>query len=343
MDQSQFHEKMSDSYDQMISWPARLSTESKFFEKLVRKNKVKSSLDVGCSTGFHVVMLRRMGVDSAGIDSSPKMIEKAKANAIACGVNVEYMLGDMTQLSKRFSEGFDLITCLGDTLAHIGNKKNVSQIINEIHKCLNPNGLFLLQALNYTHILKNKIRFLPPNLPPNLVNKTLFFKTLDFSRSSIILNLTKHAWHENKWAVSTFSTKIMPYTKKEIELLLRSAGLKKIKSYQNFNFEDYDVNESNLILIASKEDGPERTWLPSKNSRLSKTSTENQNKLTGAKIQTRKTNTQKMASIPSKITKEITKKPTKLSLSNKKTARHSKLKQLVGTKRSKLIQPYYPS
>ena len=69
MDQSQFHEKMSDSYDQMISWPARLGIESKFFEKLVRKNRIKSSLDVGCSTGFHVVMLRRMGVDSAGIDS----------------------------------------------------------------------------------------------------------------------------------------------------------------------------------------------------------------------------------------------------------------------------------
>ena len=139
-----------------------------------------------------------------------KMIEKAKANAIACGVNVEYILGDMTQLSRRFSEGFDLITCLGDTLAHVGNKKDVSRTLKEIQNCLNPNGLFVIQSLNYANIIKKKIRFLPPSLPPNLMSETQYFRTLDYTKGSFILNLTEHAWYKNKWAVSNFSTKITP-------------------------------------------------------------------------------------------------------------------------------------
>ena len=338
MDQSQFHEQISDSYDQIISWSSRLRMESKFFEKIIKQNKVKSSLDVGCSTGFHVVMLRRMGVDSSGIDSSPKMIEKAKANAIACGVNVEYILGDMTQLSRRFSEGFDLITCVGDTLAHVGNKKDVNRILKEIHNCLNPNGLCIIQSLNYANIIKNKIRFLPPILPPDLMSETQYFKTLDYSRGSFILNLTEHAWHKNKWAVSNLSTKITPYTKKEIETLLKLAGLKQIQSYQNFNFEDYDVNETNLILVAKKEIGKEKK-LPSVKISVSKekviTSTGNQKKPISAKTQAEKANAKKIVSIPSKNIKTTNKKPKKLSQSNDKKGKHSKSKQLVPPKKSK--------
>jgi len=325
MNQSQFHEQISNSYDRIISWPSRLRSESKFFEKIIKQNKVKSSLDVGCSTGFHVVMLRRMGVDSSGIDSSPKMIEKAKANAIACGVNVEYILGDMTQLSRRFSEGFDLITCLGDTLAHLGNKKDVNCTLKEIQNCLNPNGLLIIQSLNYANIIKNKTRFLPPSSPPDLMSETQYFKTLDYSRGSFILNLTEHAWLKNKWAVSNFSTKITPYTKKEIETLLKLAGLKQIQSYQNFNSEDYDVNETNLILVAKKEIGKGKK-LPSEKISLSKekvvTSTGNQKKLISAKIRTKKSNAKKIVSVPSKDT--TNKKPKKLSQSNDKRVKHSK-------------------
>jgi 2-polyprenyl-3-methyl-5-hydroxy-6-metoxy-1,4-benzoquinol methylase len=338
MDQSQFHEQISNSYDQMISWPSRLRVESKFFEKIIKQNKVKSSLDIGCSTGFHVVMLRRMGIDSSGIDSSPKMIEKAKANAIACGVNVEYILGDMTQLSRRFSEGFDLITCLGDTLAHVGNKKDVSRTLKEIQNCLNPNGLFVIQSLNYANIIKKKIRFLPPSLPPNLMSETQYFRTLDYTKGSFILNLTEHAWYKNKWAVSNFSTKITPYTKKELETLLKLAGLKQIQSYQNFNFEDYDVNETNLILVARKEIGKEEKLSSGNISVLKEKaipSTGQQKKSISAKIPAKKSNAKKIVSVPSKDRKTTNKKPKKLPQINDKKGRYSKSKRLISAKKSK--------
>src|SRR3990172_3772120 len=112
----EFYDLQSDSYDHMISWPSRIATEGLFFKKLVNDYKLKSSLDVGCSTGFHVIMFRRLGLDAVGIDASPKMIEKARANSVTCGVTVEFILGDFQAMSKRFSEGFDIITLLGDTV-----------------------------------------------------------------------------------------------------------------------------------------------------------------------------------------------------------------------------------
>src|SRR5262245_14520933 len=253
LSQLEFFERLSESYDQLISWPTRIGTEGMFFKKLVSDNKLKSSLDVACSTGFHVIMLRRLGLDAVGIDASPKMIEKARTNSVTCGVTVEYILGDFNNMSKRFSEGFDLITCLGDTASHLKSGQDLKKLFQEVYKSLNPGGLFVLQTRNYDFILKNQARFTPPTGSRNGTEETLFFRLLDFHAKSLNLSIAKFRWHENRWESSVYTTEIFPYLKRELESSLRSAGFAKLESYRNYNFEDYDPNGSDLILIAQKK------------------------------------------------------------------------------------------
>lgn len=253
LSQLEFFERLSESYDQLISWPTRIGTEGMFFKKLVSDNKLKSSLDVACSTGFHVIMLRRLGLDAVGIDASPRMIEKARTNSVTCGVTVEYILGDFTNMSKRFSEGFDLITCLGDTVAHLRSAQDLKKLFQEVYKSLNPGGLFVVQARNYDFILKHRARFTPPTGSRNGTEETLFFRLLDFNPKSLNLSIAKFRWHENRWESSVHTTEIYPYLKKELESVLKSVGFAKLESYRNYNFEDYDPNGSDLILIAQKK------------------------------------------------------------------------------------------
>ncbi|PYV44523.1 MAG: hypothetical protein DMG06_06075 [Acidobacteria bacterium] len=251
--QLEFYDQLSDSYDQMISWPARIGAEGMFFKKLVTDLKLKSSLDVACSTGFHVIMFRRLGLDAVGVDASPKMIEKARANAITCGVTVEYILGDFTNLSKRFSEGFDIITCLGDTISHLKTKLEVKRAFQEIYKCLNAGGLFVLQNRNYDYIVKNRVRFMPPTGSRNGTEETLFFRLFDFNPKSIDFSIVKFHRHENKWDSTVQTTEIYPYLKSELENLLKAVGFKKLDFYRNYNFEDYDKNGPDLIVVGEKK------------------------------------------------------------------------------------------
>jgi glycine/sarcosine N-methyltransferase len=253
LSQLDFFERLSDSYDQMISWPARIGTEGMFFKKLVSDYKLKSSLDIACSTGFHVIMLRRLGLDAVGIDASPKMIEKARANSVTCGVTVEYIMGDFTTMSKRFSEGFDLITCLGDTVSHLKPRQDLKKTFEEAYKCLNPGGLFVIQSRNYDYILKHQARFAPPTGSRNGTEETIFFRLLDFLPKSLNFSIVKFRWHENRWESSVHTTQIYPYLKKELESTLRSVGLTKFTCYRNFNFEDYDPNGMDMIIVAEKK------------------------------------------------------------------------------------------
>ena len=260
----EFYDQLSDSYDQMISWPTRIGTEGTFFKKLTTDYKIKSSLDLACSTGFHVIMFRRLGLDAVGVDASPKMIERAKANAITCGVTVEFILGDFTSLSKRFSEGFDIITCLGDTISHLRSKLEVKKAFQEIYKCLNPGGLFVLQNRNYDHLVKNRIRFSPPTGSRNGTEETLFFRLLDFNPKSIDFSIVAFHRHENRWDSTVRTAEIFPYFKNELEGLLKVVGFKKMDLYRNFNFEDYDKNGTDLIVVCQKK-GTLKGKLPSKN------------------------------------------------------------------------------
>jgi SAM-dependent methyltransferase len=249
----EFYDQLSDSYDQMISWPTRIGTEGTFFKRLATDHKIKSSLDLACSTGFHVIMFRRLGLDAVGVDASPRMIEKARANAVTCGVTVEFILGDFSNLSKRFSEGFDIITLLGDTISHLRSKLEVKKAFQEIYKCLNPGGLFVLQNRNYDYLVKNRIRFAPPTGSRNGTEETLFFRLLDFNPKSIDFSIVTFHRHENRWDSIVRTAEIFPYFKSDLEGLLKKVGFKKMDFYRNFNFEDYDRNGTDLIVVCEKK------------------------------------------------------------------------------------------
>ena len=249
----EFYDKLSDCYDQMISWPVRIGTEGAFFKRLVTDYKLKSSLDVACSTGFHVILCRRLGLDAVGLDASPRMIDKARANSITCGVTVDYILGDVGSLSKRFSEGFDVITCMGDTIPHFKSKKEVLRAFEEIYKCLSPGGLFVLHNRNYDFIMKTYERFMPPSGSRNGTEETLFFRMLDFSPKAVNYNVVRFHRQENRWDSTVETTEICPYYKTDLESMLKTVGFKKMECYKNFNFEDYDKGGQDLIIVSEKK------------------------------------------------------------------------------------------
>jgi len=90
------------------------------------------ALDIGCGTGRHLKLLRDLGWEATGVDSSPKAAAKARAS-----------VAEMTKLPFKNSR-FDValahgVFCYGTIADH-------EQAVSELHRVLKPGGTALVRT-----------------------------------------------------------------------------------------------------------------------------------------------------------------------------------------------------
>ena len=106
----------------------------------------KSALDLACGTGVLCEILHDTGMDVTGMDLSEGMIEIAKSG----NPLIHYDVADM--ITYRSEKHFDLVTCTGDAVNHIGNPTDVESIFRNVYDYLNPGGYFVFDILNENEV-----------------------------------------------------------------------------------------------------------------------------------------------------------------------------------------------
>ena len=114
----------------------------------LRQNEIEigTSMDLACGTGVLCLLLRRSGVDAAGMDFSAGMIDIARQNDPAGAYDVADMI------TYRSNRQFDLVTCTGDALNHIAALKDVERIFQNVHEYTRPGGYFIFDILNENEV-----------------------------------------------------------------------------------------------------------------------------------------------------------------------------------------------
>ena len=102
----------------------------------------KTAMDLGCGTGVLCRILRDSGMDAWGMDFSAGMIAIAREN----DPQGHYDVADM--ITYRPDRCFDLVTCTGDALNHIGDLENVERIFRNVFAYLHEGGWFVFDILN---------------------------------------------------------------------------------------------------------------------------------------------------------------------------------------------------
>jgi ubiquinone/menaquinone biosynthesis C-methylase UbiE len=106
-------------------------------------------LDLGCGPGQILIMLKQRWPQMRilGVDAGPAMIEKARSDAAAAGVDVEYevlRLGPQGQtLLPYVDASFDLVTC-NSVLHHLDDPLNA---LDEMARVAKPEAAVLIRDL----------------------------------------------------------------------------------------------------------------------------------------------------------------------------------------------------
>jgi SAM-dependent methyltransferase len=109
-------------------------------------------LDCPCGHGRISNALAERGYGVVGIDRSELFLERARADASARGVDVEYVEGDMRELPWR--DRFDSLVNWFTSFGYFDNETNRA-VAQGFHDALRPGGMLVMETMNPLRVIKH--------------------------------------------------------------------------------------------------------------------------------------------------------------------------------------------
>ncbi len=98
-------------------------------------------MDLACGTGSSLSeALARLDYDVVGVDLSDQMLEEAMDKRYESGLNIQYLMQDMTELD--LYGAVDAVVCVLDSINHLENEEAVRKTFECVSKFTCDGGLF---------------------------------------------------------------------------------------------------------------------------------------------------------------------------------------------------------
>jgi SAM-dependent methyltransferase len=120
--------------------------------RLLELDSCDEVLDVPCGHGRIANGLAARGASVTGLDANPLFLERARTDASARGVKVEYIQGDMRNLP--WEERFDLVLNWFSSFGYFDDKGNRAWL-REARKTLRPRGRLVIELWNRDAFARN--------------------------------------------------------------------------------------------------------------------------------------------------------------------------------------------
>ncbi len=167
----EFYDKLADHYDKLfLDWSSETHEQALILDNLFRKTGFDTTakiLDCACGIGTQSIGLAVLGYNVTASDISDAEIAGAKERASKENVTIRFEHADFCALSKTFSELFDIVIAMDNTLPHMLTKNALETAINSITNQIASGGIFVASIRDYDAMLKDK----PPYSPP-YIHKT---------------------------------------------------------------------------------------------------------------------------------------------------------------------------
>ena len=130
-------------------WASDMTDDVDFYVDLARKAE-GPVIELAAGTGrISIPIVERTGKCVVGIDLSPAMLERARANAATAGVDLELREGDMRDLD--YEDASDLVICPYRALLHLPTWADRRRVFERVARALRPGGRFAWNAFVFDH------------------------------------------------------------------------------------------------------------------------------------------------------------------------------------------------
>jgi SAM-dependent methyltransferase len=244
-----FYNDLAADYDAITGFDRRFQREEPAFRSIIDSFGIRTALDAGCGTGFHALLLARLGVQVTAIDSSAAMVQRAMQHARDMNLVINVIESDFARLSDHVPAGFDAVFCLGNTLPHLLSSAEVIAALGQFHSILKPGGLLVLQTLNYDSILSLQKRII--GVTESGANTYVRF--YDFLDDGLRFNILTISRAPAGISHSLRSILLCPVRSEELLGFLVTAGFESVQLYGSMKRESFEESSSDIVIFARKQ------------------------------------------------------------------------------------------
>ncbi len=223
------------------------SSRLDFVEDLCEATEVDRSqcaiLDIGCATGAFALSLARRGFNITGIDLDPGMIQSACRRNSGSLTNARFFTMDMRDVSSHFKHGgYSIITCLGNTLAHLGSSEEIVTFLGHLRDLLLPNGIFAFQLVNFDYLRAAGLNELPPIISPRAR-----FERHYTPLEGGLLSFETTLYSSSDQKVMSNQVPLYPIGINEMKASLGAAGFGELELYADFSNAPFQSDSLGVV------------------------------------------------------------------------------------------------
>lgn len=240
---SEFFNKLSDDYDQMINFENALRNKSKSLLNFISP-KDQYALDLGCGTGADSITLSKLHLAVDAVDHSKGMLKNAVLNAKRYETDINFIHTGLIDLELK-AKNYNIIVSLGNTIANI-DRIDLGKLIKKLRTYLSSGGKIVIQIINFAKL---------PPMGTHLLNtfendSVSIIRKYDIKPKSIDFIIDKMDKVKNLH--SQIITKLYPHSAEDFEKFAKELGFK-LEIYGDLNKSPFKALESsNLVAVLVK-------------------------------------------------------------------------------------------
>jgi trans-aconitate methyltransferase len=131
-----------------VSFEDRVTEQKSFLSRTLATlhytPEAATAVDLGCGPGFQTIALAQLGFSPViAVDTSSELLDELRFHVGDLPVRIEK--ADMRDLSAIVqTERATVIVCMGDTLTHLPEKRDVSALFGSVFDRLRNGGMFVI-------------------------------------------------------------------------------------------------------------------------------------------------------------------------------------------------------
>ncbi len=229
---------MSEFYNSIVEYYEEIFVPGKaqidFLEESMNGDM---ALDIACGTGKVASLLNARGKNVMGIDLEPSMVEIARKRN-----NIDAREMNMLDIDK-LDKNFNLVYCIGNSLPHLKDLKEIENFIDSVIRVLN-NGKLVIQWINFFPFLISNDDYLG-SLPTIETENLKFIRKYYRFNDKIRFNTDLIIGDKTL----TNDELLYPLMLDDMLNILQSKGFSNIEIYGGFNKSNFDINTSLPIVL----------------------------------------------------------------------------------------------